>query len=61
MTGKLVTWLAARGYIDIDSADHATSRAKDASRYLPVADRLGALLHDVTDGAPDLDLAPSVQ
>jgi hypothetical protein len=56
VTGKLVTWLAARGYIDSDSADHATSRAKDASRDLPVADRLGALLHDVTDGAPDLDL-----
>lgn len=44
VTGKLVTWLAARGYIDRDSADHATGRAQDASRDLPVADRLGGLL-----------------
>ena len=44
VTGKLVTWLAARGYIDRDSADHATGRAQDAWRDLPVADRLGGLL-----------------
>jgi hypothetical protein len=31
VTGKLVTWLAARGYIDRDSADHATGRRQDAS------------------------------
>ena len=32
VTGKLVTWLAAHGYIDSDSVDHATRRAKDAAR-----------------------------
>ena len=42
VTGKLVTLLAARGYIDRDSADHATGRAQDASRDLQVADRLDA-------------------
>ena len=56
VTGKLVTWLAARGYIDRDSADHATGRAQDASRDLPVADRLGGLLHDVAEGAPAIDV-----
>jgi hypothetical protein len=56
VTGKLVTWLAARGYIDRDSADHATGRAQDASRDLPVADRLGGLLHDVAQRAPDIDV-----
>ena len=55
VTGKLVTWLAAHGYIDSDSVDHATSRAKDAARDLPVADRLGELLHDVAQRAPDID------
>jgi hypothetical protein len=56
VTGKLVTWLAARGYIDRDSADHATGRAQDASRDLPVADRLGGLLHDVAERAPAIDV-----
>ena len=56
VTGKLVTWLAARGYIDRDSADHATGRAQDASRDLPVADRLGGLLHDVAQRAPEIDI-----
>ena len=56
VTGKLVTWLAARGYIDRDSADHATGRAQDASRDLPVADRLGGLLHDVAERAPEIDV-----
>src|SRR6266545_5725275 len=53
VTGKLVTWLAARGHIDRDSADHATGRTHDASRDLPVADRLGGLLHDVAQRAPE--------
>ena len=52
VTSKLVTWLAARGYIDRGSADHATGRAQDASRDLPVADRLGGLLHDVAPAPP---------
>ena len=56
VTGKLVTWLAARGHIDRDSADHATGRAQDASRDLPVADRLGGLLHDVAARAPEIDI-----
>ena len=56
VTGKLVCWLAARGYIDRDSADHATGRAQDASRDLPVADRLGGLLHDVAARAPEIDV-----
>lgn len=56
VTGELVTWLAARGYIDRDSADHATGRAQDASRDLPVADRLGGLLHDVAARAPEIDV-----
>jgi hypothetical protein len=56
VTGKLVTWLAARGYIDRDSADHATGRAQDASHDLPVADRLGGLLHDVAERAPEIDI-----
>jgi hypothetical protein len=56
VTGKLVTWLAARGYIDRDSADHATGRTQDASRDLPVADRLGGLLHDVAQRAPEIDI-----
>jgi hypothetical protein len=56
VTGKLVTWLAARGYIDRDSADRATGRARDASRNVSVADRLGGLLHDVAEGAPEIDV-----
>jgi hypothetical protein len=56
VTGKLVTWLAARGYIDRDLADHATGRRQDASRDLPVADRLGGLLHDVAARAPEIDV-----
>ena len=51
-----MTWLAARGYIDRGSADHATGRAQDASRDLPVADRLGGLLHDVAARAPEIDV-----
>jgi hypothetical protein len=56
VTGKLVRWLDARGYIDTDSVADATGRAQDASRDLPTADRLGSLLHDVADGAPDIDV-----
>ncbi len=56
MTGKLVRWLAARGYVDAESAADVTERAKDALRDLPSADRLGSLLHDVADGAPEIDI-----
>jgi hypothetical protein len=55
VTGKLVCWLAERGYIESGSAEDARDRARKASRDLPMADRLGMLLHDVTDHAPDLD------
>lgn len=55
VTGKLVRWLAERGYIDSNSAQDASDRAREASRDLPIADRLGMLLHEVTDQAPDVD------
>jgi hypothetical protein len=55
VTGKLARWLAERGYIDQDAAEDASDRARDAARDLPTADRLGMLLHDVTDRAPDID------
>ena len=55
VTSKLVRWLAERGYIDKESADGASGRAREAGRNLPIADRLGMLLHDVTDQAPVID------
>ena len=55
VTGKLVRWLAQRGYIESDSAEDPGDRARKASRDLPMADRLGMLLHEVTDQAPDFD------
>ncbi len=48
-------WLAERGYIDEEAAADASGRAREASRDLPIADRLGMLLHDVTDQAPTID------
>lgn len=56
VTGKLVRWLAARGYVDAEAAEDATERAHDASRDLPMADRLGSLLLDVADRAPEIDI-----
>jgi hypothetical protein len=55
VTGKLARWLADHGYIDQDTAEDASDLARDAARDLPTADRLGMLLHDVTDRAPDID------
>ena len=55
VTAKLVRWLAERGYIEVESAADASDRAREASRDLPLADRLGMLLHDVTDRAPAVD------
>ena len=55
VTGKLVRWLAERGYIDEESAADANGRAREASRDLPIADRLGMLLYEVTDHAPAID------
>ena len=56
VTGKLMTWLAARGYIDTEQAGDASGRAKDAARDLPLADRLGSLLHDIAARTPDIDV-----
>jgi hypothetical protein len=55
VTKKLVRWLQSRGYIDEEAAGDAVERAQDAGRDLPVADRLGDLLHDVAAAAPALD------
>jgi hypothetical protein len=55
VTGKLVRWLADRGYIDRDAAHEAGDRAWEAVRDLPIADRLGMLLHEATDQAPAID------
>jgi len=55
VTGKLARWLADRGYIDDETASDAREHAREASRDLPMADRLGMLLHDVTDRAPEID------
>jgi len=56
VTGKLMTWLAARGYIDTEQAGDASGRAKDAARDLPLADRLASLLHDIAARTPDIDV-----
>jgi len=50
-----IAGVAERGHIESDSAEDAGDRAHKASRDLPMADRLGMLLHDVTDQAPDFD------
>lgn len=55
VTSKLVRWLADRGYIEPESAENASDRAREASRDLPMADRLGMLLHDLAEEAPDID------
>jgi len=55
VTGKLARWLADHGYIDQAAAEDASDLARDAARDLPTADRLGMLLHDVTDRAPHID------
>ncbi|MGO9751312.1 MAG: hypothetical protein ACLP8S_17665 [Solirubrobacteraceae bacterium] len=55
VTGKLMCWLSQHGYIDDQSAQDASDQAREASRDLPTADRLGMMLHDVAADAPDLD------
>lgn len=55
VTKKLVRWLHSHGYIDRELTGDAVERAQDAARDLPVADRLGDLLHDVAVSAPQLD------
>ncbi|MCA1700432.1 MAG: hypothetical protein LC790_16640 [Actinobacteria bacterium] len=48
-------WLSDHGYIDDQSAEDASDRAREASRDLPIAERLGIMLHDVAAGAPDIN------
>ncbi len=54
--GKLARWLAERGYIDEESAEDASEQAREAARDLPMADRLGSMLHDVAAAAPEIDV-----
>ncbi|HYT80051.1 MAG TPA: hypothetical protein VEQ37_12510 [Actinomycetota bacterium] len=52
VVSDLAEWLGSRGYaIEEDVAD-ARSRAGEASRDLPRADRLGALLYEETEKEP---------
>ena len=55
VTSKLMRWLSQHHYIDDQSAEDANGRAREAARDLPVADRLGMMLHDVAAGAPDIN------
>jgi hypothetical protein len=57
VTSKLMRWLAEQGYIEQESADDASDHAREASRDLPMAERLGMLLYDITDQAPRIDLS----
>ena len=52
-TGKLVRWLSQHGYIDDQAAQDASEQARDAARDLPIADRLGMMLHDLAANTPD--------
>jgi hypothetical protein len=56
VTRKLVQWLRANGHIDAPEAHQAEERASEAARDLPVADRLGQILHDAAASAPPFDL-----
>lgn len=56
VTGKLVRWLAAQGYIDPQDAEEASGHAREAARDLPTAERLGSLLHDACEEPFDLDV-----
>jgi hypothetical protein len=50
-----VCWLGEHGDIDGAAADQPGAHAGEAARDLPMADRLGMLLHDVTSLAPAID------
>lgn len=56
VTGKLVRWLEKDAYIEPDVAAIAGERARESSRTLPAAERLGSLLQDVAARAPDVDV-----
>ncbi|MGH2862452.1 MAG: hypothetical protein ACRDLT_13245, partial [Solirubrobacteraceae bacterium] len=55
VTGKLARWLEQQGYIGSDAAEIAVDRARDSARELPAADRLTALLVEITINAPNID------
>lgn len=56
VTKKLAAWLHEQGHISQEQQNAATERAADASRDLPNADRLGALLHDTMRDTPPFDV-----
>jgi len=56
VTGKLVAWLAERGYLAPDAARAAAQRAKSAVRDLPRATRLGSVLFDAAEMAPAINV-----
>jgi hypothetical protein len=56
VTRKLVRWLERRDLIGGEAAADAAERAQGAARDLPAAERLGQLLYDVTEPAPELDV-----
>jgi hypothetical protein len=56
VTGKLVAWLAARGYLRPGGAREATKHARAAARDLPRAARLASVLADATETARAIDI-----
>jgi hypothetical protein len=47
---KLAKWLAEHDYVRTDDADLAIEQGGDAARDLPAAEKLSALLYDLTAG-----------
>jgi hypothetical protein len=47
---KLAKWLAEHNYVRIEDAALAIEQGADAARNLPTAEKLAALLHDLTAG-----------
>jgi hypothetical protein len=50
---KLAKWLAERGHVRTDDAALAIEQGADAARDLPAAEKLSALLYDLTTGRPE--------
>lgn len=48
VTKKLARWLAEHGYVAIDDAALAVEQGADAARDLPAAEKLAAILYDLT-------------
>ena len=55
VTKKLASWLHEHGYISDEQRTQAVERGADATRDLPRADRLGALLHKEMERTPPFD------